>query len=187
MTILYLIIFPIITGLIGGLLYSIYLPFKIRLLKSGKLTKRLSKRINLIYIAFLCLLTGLLFCFRDYRTPSKDRLEKIADVRLPHDFKVIKDEYQDMLQDYCIIFQIQMTVQGGKEFSNSIRNSRYFIKQSLQKKSENDSTHLKMSPASPEWIKTSNGYEFITPFDRQTYSITFDTIKNRIDYQECYD
>lgn len=165
MTILYLIIISIITSLIGGLLYLIYFPFKIRLLKSGKLTKRVSRKINLIYLVCLSLIVILLFCFRDYRTPSKDRLEKIADVKLPHDFKVIKDEYQDMLQDYCIIYTIQLTKQGQKEFVFSIKNSKYFVDKSLHKKVLDGSSLIKSSPENAEWIRTSKGFKFTTPID----------------------
>ena len=90
-------------GLFGGLLYILYLPFKSRLKKSGKLTDNLNRKINITFIISLCLVAVVLYCFKDYRTSSKERLEKISDITLPADFKILKDEYQDMWQDYCIL------------------------------------------------------------------------------------
>ena len=60
------------------------------------------------------------------RTPSKERLEKVCKVKLPKDCKVIKDDYQDMGQDYCIIYDLQLTDSSTSEFVNSIKTSLYY-------------------------------------------------------------
>jgi hypothetical protein len=50
---LFFIVVSLVTGLIGGLLYFCYLPFKKRFLKSGKLTLIRSRQINKAYIFIL--------------------------------------------------------------------------------------------------------------------------------------
>jgi hypothetical protein len=52
----------LIVGLVGGLLYLIYLPFKRKLINSGKLDKKVSHKINIAYIAFL----GLFSLYHTY-------------------------------------------------------------------------------------------------------------------------
>lgn len=42
----FIVVIVIVIGLLGGLLYLIYLPFKSRLKKSGKLTDKLNLQIN---------------------------------------------------------------------------------------------------------------------------------------------
>ena len=175
----------IFVGLLGGLIYLIYLPFKIRLIRNGKLTLKHSKRINWIYLGFLCFVVLFLFFFKGDRTPSKDRLENISDVKLPHDIKVIKDEYEDMGQDFCIIYILQFNDQGAKEFSTSIRKSKYFNTLSLYKNFKRDSTFMKIKPEGAIWIKTYKGYEFSTY--GCNYTIYFDTISYKLEYQECQD
>ena len=109
-----------IIWVLGGLIYLIYSPIKNRLLKSGKLTTVLSKKIDNSDIVFICLVCILFYCFKDYRTSSRKRVEDISEIKLPNDFLVIKDEYQDMLQDYNIFYNIQFNNRGTRELINSI-------------------------------------------------------------------
>jgi hypothetical protein len=124
--IFFIVIVVIGIGLFGGLLYLIYLPFKNRLRKSGKLTDKLNRQINWTFIISLCLVFIVLYFFKDYRTPSKDRLEETSDVKLPTDFKVLKDEYQDMWQDYCILYDIQFENNATTEFIKSIKAAKFY-------------------------------------------------------------
>ena len=96
------------------------------LLKSGRLSKQLSRQIKLLYLLFLSLAGIILFSFRNYRTSSKDRLEKISKIKLPTNFKVLKDEYQDMIQDYCIQYEIQLDNNGSKQLIQSIKSSPFY-------------------------------------------------------------
>lgn len=121
-----IIIVVIALGLFGGLLYLIYLQFKKRLIKSGKLTDKLNWQINGGFIVLLCSLGVMVYIFKDYRTPSKDKLEKISDIRLPTDYKVLKDEYQDMMQDYCIIYDIKLDRNATTELIKNIKTSKFY-------------------------------------------------------------
>jgi len=182
-----IIFFLIVFGLFGGLIYLIYWPFKRRLLKTGRLTKRLNRHINWIYVISLSMICFVLFCFRNYRTSSKVRLENISDVKLPHNYKVIKDEYQDMWQDYCIIYDIQFDNSTTKELIQSIKKSKFYNPNKTHNDLLQESDFITVGSDKAVWIKSGKGYEFSKPYDRTTYSITLDTSTYKLSYNECAD
>lgn len=177
----------IIVGLFGGLLYLGYLPFRNRLLKSGRLTNKLNEQINRTYIFLLGLLVVFLVYNRDYRSPSKERLEKSSKIKLPTDFKVLKDEYQDMWQDYCIVFDIQMDQKSSIELIESIKKSAFYNPNAFHNGIWKETDFISVDSVKAVWSKSSSGYDFSRPYDRTTYSITFDTLTNKLSYNECAD
>ena len=187
MTGLYILIFTILTGFIGGLLYLVYLPFKTRLIKSGKLSKKQSRRINWSYLGFMVLIGILLFYFRDYRTSSKERLENISNIKLPSDYTVIKDEYQDMLQDYCINYEIQFDKNDLKELIQNIKKSKYYNSKSVHNDAWQESDFIDSDSLKAVWLKSPKGYDFNCIKERLTFSIELDTLKNKLMYNECAD
>ena len=176
-----------IVGLFGGLLYLGYLPFKKQLLKSGRLTNKLSRQINLTYIILLGLFVVFLVYNRDYRTPSKERLEKSSNIILPIDFKVLKDEYQDMWQDYCIIYEIQLERKSSIEIIKYIKKSVFYNPNSFHNGIWKEADFVKVDSVRAVWSKSAIGYDFSRPYDRTTYFITFDTLTNKLLYNECAD
>jgi hypothetical protein len=58
------------------------------------------KKITYLIIAII------LFSSCDLRTPSKIRFEEACDIKLPKKYEVVRDEYQDMLQDLALYFTI---------------------------------------------------------------------------------
>ena len=74
----------------------------------------------------LCLIGVVLYFFKDCRTSSKDRLEKVSDVKLPADFKMLKDEYQGMWQDYCILYDIEFDRNATTELINDIKSAKFY-------------------------------------------------------------
>lgn len=169
----------------GGLVYLIYLPFKIPLLKSGKLTRKLSRQINLLYFVILCLAGITLFSFWNYRTPSKERLEEISKIKLPSNFKVLKDEYQDMIQDYCIQYEIQFDDNGKNELIQSIKSSPFYNPNSFG--TSYYSSYIKIDSIKAVWARLPTGYEFSKPDGLTTFFIKVDSIHNKLSYQECSD
>jgi len=182
-----IVIFLVLFGLLGGLIYLFYWPFKRRLLKSGKLTKKNSRLINWIYIISICLICIILFFFRDYRTSSKTRLESVSDIELPSNYKVIKDEYQDMWQDYSINYEIQLDSLSTKELIKTIKESKFYNPKANYNGLWQDSDFIIVDSDKAAWVKSIKGYEFIKPYDRTTYFITLDTLTNRLLYNEWAD
>lgn len=184
---IFFIIISTIIGLFGGLLYLIYLPFKKRLKKSGKLTDKLNRQINWIFILSLCLIGVVLCCFKDYRTSSKDRLEKISDVKLPTDFKALKDEYQDMWQDYCVLYDIQFEENTAAELIKSIKTSKFYNANSFHKGPWTENDFVSVDSVKAVWCKSPKGFDFRRQDGLTSYYIELDTVTNILKYNECAD
>jgi len=185
MTKLFLIFFIIIViGFFGVLLYLIWLPFKKRLQKSGKLTEKLSRRINWTFIILPCIIGVVLYSFKDYRTPSKERLEKASDIKLPTDLKVLKDEYQDMLQDYCILYDIQFDNNSMPELIRNIKASKFYNKNCFHNRGWTEKDYISVDSVKAVWSKSPKGYDFNRPYSRTTYYIELDTVTNILKYNE---
>jgi|SRR5690606_38682316 hypothetical protein len=185
--IFFIIIVVIVIGLFGGLLYLVYLPFKGRLKKSGKLTDKLNRQINWTFIVSLCLIGVVLYYFKDYRTSSKNRLEKISDVKLPTDFKVLKDEYQDMWQDYCILYDIQFDKNAATELIKDIKSAKFYNPNVNPNSMLYDSLFITIDKEKAIWCKSEKGYRFSRQDGLTTYSIELDTMTNILKYNECAD
>ncbi len=185
--IFFIVIVVIAIGLFGGLIYLIYLPFKNRIKKSGKLTDKFNRQINRTFIISLCLIGVLLYCFKDYRTSSKDRLEKASDVKLPTDFKVLKDEYQDMMQDYCILYDIQLDNSATTELIKNIRTSKFFNKNAFHGGAWTENDFVAVDSIKAVWSKSPTGYDFSRQDGLTSYDIELDTITNILKYNECAD
>ena len=185
--IFFIIIVVIVIGLFGGLLYLIYLPFKSRLKKSGKFTDRLNRQINWTFVLSLCLVGVVLYCFKDYRTSSKDRLEKVSDVKLPKNFKVLKDEYQDMWQDYCILYDIQFDSIATTELIKAIKAAKFYNSNVNHSSMLYDSLFITVDNEKAIWCKSEKGYRFSRQDGLTSYSIELDTLTNILNYNECAD
>ena len=185
--IILIIILVIAIGLFGGLLYLIYLPFKRRLIKSGKLTDKLNRQINLGFVLLLCSLGVMVYFFKDYRTPSKDRLEKISDIHLPTDYKVLKDEYQDMMQDYCILYDIQLDKNATTELIKNIKTSKFYNRNSFHKGAWTENDFIVVDSAKAVWSKSPTGFDFSRQDGLTSYYIELDTLTNILKYNECAD
>jgi hypothetical protein len=185
--IFFIIIVIIVSGLFGGLLYLIYLPFKSRLKKTGKLTDKLNQRINWTFVLSICLICVVLYCFKDYRISSKYRLEKVSDVKLPIEFKVLKDEYQDMWQDYCIFYDIQFDKFATTELIKGIKAAKFYNSNVNPNSMLYDSLFIKVDNEKAIWCKSEKGYRFSRQDKRTSYSIEFDTLTNVLKYGECAD
>jgi len=177
--IILVIIVAIGIGLFGGLLYLIYLPFRKRLLKAGKLTDKLNRQINRGFIFLLCFLGIMVYVFMDYgRTPSRERLEKISNVNLPTTFKVLKDEYQDMMQDYCIVYDIQFDKNSMTEFIESIKTSKFYNKNSFHTGAWTENDFIIVDSAKAVWSKSTTGFSFSRQDGLTSYYIELDTVTN---------
>jgi hypothetical protein len=133
-------------------------------------------------------LTGvLLFYFKDYRRPSKDTLENISDIQLPTDFKVIKDEYHDMFQDYCIEYEIQFDKPLTTELIEKIKESKFYNSTLLHDGVWSETDFVTVDSAKAVWSKSTGGYDFNRQDGNIIYSIELDTLTNNLKFNECAD
>ena len=122
----------IVVGIFGGIIYLIYLPIKNRLIKSGKLTPKKSKRINLIYIT-------LLLFFSAYQTydaffPSENFYEEefktvtLREISKSAEFISKKSSYPDFHGDYCSSSQIKLSKEDYQKLLTELNSDNQFTK-----------------------------------------------------------
>ncbi len=144
-------------------------------LNSGKLETRR----NLIF-AILVIFTSC------GRTPSEDRFEQATDIQIPSNVEILKDEYQDMIQDYSIEYSIKLTTSQLAEISNSIRSSDLFnptvmgTELTQQQWFPHESTNA-------VWYRTNTGYCFANRNNRTGVTAKLDTLTLVMEFSEWYD
>jgi len=180
----FLIIVIICYILLASLPLLIYLPFKIWLRRSGRLSRSTSRQILWSYFALLCITGVILFCFKDYRTPSKDRLEKIADVRLPGSYQVLSDEYHNMLLDYSIEYKIKLAPTAANELIKNIKRSKFYTNRVFIYEELSEADYITADSVKGLWYKVRKGYNFSSTSINMDYNIEFDTITQVLTYDE---
>jgi len=171
---------------LGGLLYLIYWPLKIHLRRSGWLTYERNKTINRIYIAFLIIMFSLSIFFRNYRSPSKKRLEEISEIKLPIKLNVIKDEYSDYFpDDFTLEYKVDILEEDESKLIQSIQNSRFYSRNLENKAHIIDPTdYITIGSKRAFWTKSSMNYIFKSQNDGIYFSVNYDTLNNQIEYIE---
>lgn len=139
------------------------------------MTELWSKRINWIFLSLPIFALLYLYIHKDDRYPSKNRVEDIADIHLPETFIVLKDEYQDMWQDYAIFYDIQLNNEQTKKLISSIKHSKYYL------------TDNKAINKDTIWTVENTIYTFRIPSGRTSYFIKFDSKNGILNYEEIYD
>ena len=120
----------------------------------------------------------------DLRTSSKIRLEQVSDVKLPDDFDVFNDEYQDMGPDYCLFYKIRFDKKASSEFIKSVKKSRFYLRYSNTDILVNSNAKINTLPV---WYKSNTGYGFIYKKGLTDYIINFNISDCTLNYQECAD
>lgn len=134
---------------------------------------------------FIILLGILSSC--SYRTPSQERFSKALDVYIPKEVEVIRDEYQDMLQDYSIYYNIRLSQSQMTEFIQSIKKSKYYNADLLITKYFSEKMLIKYDNNKAVWGKTKTGYMFRSVNDLHTFSAKIDTMNNLASFNEGSD
>ena len=101
------------------------------------------------------------------RTSSEKRFQTNIGFSLPSDKKVLKDEYQDMMQDYAVIYDVELSMASNQQLIKKIK--------SLSSTSNNQNC---------TWSSKDNGFSFRCDKDRTTYLVSYDTIKRIVSYEE---
>ncbi len=123
----------------------------------------------------------------DYRTPSRKRFSKTCDILIPENVVVINDEYQDMWQDYAIVYEIELSDQTCAELTESIRNSAYYNPDVFITDYVEQSMFIDTFGMKAVWARTGSGYYFGNELGRDVYSVEVDTIKLTAKFDEGHD
>jgi len=81
-------------------------------------------------------------------------------MKLPKDFRVLKDEYQDMWQDYCIFYDIQFDNNATTELIKDIQTSKFYNADVNPKSMLYDSLFITINKEKAIWCKSDSGYRF---------------------------
>lgn len=136
---------------------------------------------------FIFSATLIILASCDFRTSSKNRLEEVADVKLSCDFEVLKDEYQDMGPDYCILYDIKFSKTASDEFIQNLKKSYFYNSQIKPNEFLKENSFIKSDKIKAVWCKTKNGYLFRGKIGLTDYTIHFDVVSHILNYQECAD
>lgn len=159
-------------GLGGGLLYLIYLPFKKRMIKNGRLTRRNSRLVNATYISLILLFVifSTWTAFFPMNGFYSDEFENNTGLKFPDSGKIIaKDsEYPDWHGDYwaVAIFEvneldfktIKTDLQRNENFQVDTTNQRIGITREfdeLTKGIKEDNIEIVYFNINKEWFKVA--------------------------------
>lgn len=159
-------------GLVGGLLYLIYSPFKKRLIKNGKITVQKSKLINRLYIILIILLAifSTWTAFFPLNGFYRNEFEYNTELKFPDSGKIIaKDsEYPDLHGDYgaAAIFEVNELdfiklkgdLQRNENFQVDTTNQRIGITRvydELTKGINHDNIEIVFFNKNKEWFKVA--------------------------------
>jgi hypothetical protein len=105
------------------------------------------------------------------RTSSEERFKTNIGFSLPPDKKVLRDEYQDMLQDYTVIYEVELSVAANQQMVEKLK--------------------ALTSPANADkdckWSFVANGFSYNCANARTTFIVNYDTLKRIIAYEEAAD
>jgi len=123
----------------------------------------------------------------NYRTSSQKRFSKTLDIEIPKNVEPLKDEYQDLLQDFAIFYEIKLSKKQMSDLTHSIRNSKYYNPSVYVTDHVQQEMFLDVGDLRAVWAKTDSGYIFQNDFKRDAYSAEIDTINLTAKFNESHD
>jgi len=138
---------------------------------------------------YLLLIGVVIFIFVqcNYRTPSDVRFSKVCDIEIPKNVEIVKDEYQDMWQDYAIIYEIKLTIESQEKLIESIRKSKFYNPNIFINQGISEDMFIEIDGFRAVWAKMENGYEFANEHGRHNYYVSVDTVSRIAKFEEMYD
>lgn len=122
----------LIVGIGGRIIYLLYTPFKIKFLRSGKLTKYWSRKFNITYVCILVMIPAYLTF--DAFFPSKSFYEgefktvTFRDIPRPAEFIEKTCSYPDFHGEYCSSSQIKLSKADYEKLFSELILDKRFIK-----------------------------------------------------------
>ena len=123
----------------------------------------------------------------NFRTSSQKRFSKTLDIEIPKNVEILKDKYQDMLQDFAIIYEIKLSEKQMSDLTNSIRSSKYYNPNVFVTDYVHQDMFLDRGDLKAVWAKTDSGYIFQNDFKRDAYSAEIDTVNLTARFNESHD
>lgn len=116
-------------------------------------------------------------------TPSEERFERATRISIPNDVEVLKEEYQDMFQDYGIEYSIRLTSTQLDEVIMSIRRSDLYNPFVIGDELIQDD-YFPNESSNAVWFRTNSGYLFASRNDRTGVTASLDTTTLIMEFSE---
>jgi len=118
------ILITLAVGIAGGLLYLIYIPFRSKLLKSGKLSPERSTLINRLYVAVLLIFSVIQTYLGFYPLDSFffEEFEIVTFRKQPKSGEILKKvaSYPDVHGNYCSSSMMQISKEEFKQLYHEL-------------------------------------------------------------------
>ena len=137
-------------------------------------------------ILLLIVILIMIISCNGYRTPSKERFETACDIQLPKNFKIERDDYQDMNQDFVLYYTLELDSLSMQELAQNIRKSKYY-RSEIKVNNGIFSDKIFPEKSTSVWIRTMDGYIFRTKDDRHSFIAIIDTISKKAKFTESLD
>ena len=128
MVILIFIVTFIFIAICGGILYLLYLPIQNRLNKTNKLTPIMNRKINMVYIFLVFLISSFITINSFFPSESfyKEEFKKVTLREIPKsaEFIVKSSSYPYFHGDYCSSSQIKLSKSDYKTLLNELKNDK---------------------------------------------------------------
>jgi hypothetical protein len=132
------LIFLLLAIITGGIVYLLYLPIKLWLIRTGKLSKKLSRKVNLVYVGLLfvtviaitytALFPGEEFYAEEFKTVTLRELPDSAE------FISKQADYPDFHGDYCSHSIIKLTKTDYNKLLSEIKKDSRLIREDSNEK-----------------------------------------------------
>lgn len=147
--------------------YPVKLPIRIK--NSSTRIQNLKNRESIEFMR-LTILILIFLCFScETRTSSDKRFETNIGFALPTEKEVLRDEYHDMLQDYAIIYEVELSTTSNQMMISKIRSL------------------IETNSKECNWSFADNGFNCLCEKGLTLYIVTYDTLNRRLKYEELAD
>ncbi len=112
----------------------------------------------ILFVVFL----SLVICYdKTWNPQSNIRIEQASRIVLPTKFEVIKDEYQDMIQDYGVVYEIKFDSLSSSQLIQNVKTSIFYINNVSADKILNDSSFIHVGKTKAAWFRSDKSYVFL--------------------------
>lgn len=136
-------------------------------------------------IPFLFIILMLSGCMN--RVPSKVLFSNTCGIEIPEGCQVVKDEYQDMFQDWSIYYNLKMNRTECDQLVKSIRASVFFNPRKSTSKFLDSAMYVRSKGILGLWQASKSGYVFRNIDAENWISVEVDTVEMTANFTQAHD
>ncbi len=126
------------------------------------------------FVFIFLLLIGIVSC----GTGNKSVFEENTDISIPSSAQIVKDEYQDMMQDYVRILHLKLNNKSKEAILLSVLKSVYFNSSVKSDSGVYASQKIQKGDQAGIWYRYQNGFRFLGSYkEHDNIYVNIDTVK----------